>query len=596
MARLTLTRALTGNASLVRGRELARTVADNASDVLHPLLVILRGLRVLAAAGRRRWVQTPQERRGPTLFLVAACAFAIAMAPFGPLLALIGLMSAAAWAGRDRSPARGGSRGPEAERLRTLYEALVPCFTVADDPDPLYGYAGEWQKAFEEYDVEDGGRLTRLVLRYPAYFADGEATARGQVERLLAAKCGRGREYRFDWDEEANRLVLSVLPALPTVICAQRFVTTPGETVLGFTDPDAVRRTLPVIDAAGQAGQDAPPVVWRTGARSTEPHLLALGQPGSGTTTLLRSLVLQALPHSDVLVVDGAGSGGYAYLHDCPGVLAVESELIGALAALEWAVHETERRLLCAHQARRLGQPAPDDVRRALWIVLDQPATLSHLAAAEGRPDPQELLRVPLRHGRPANVTVAIADQLDSVDALSTCIASHTRARVVLGPASYEQLHGALGAPPHTSPTPEVPPGRGYARLGCGPVHRLQVPATPDPYDDATSEAQRMAVLALLPGSPFAIDTTDATTPNQRTELTEPAGRAEPAEPVGRAAPAEPVRPPAPTRQAEPAAPVAPVRPATPAAPDEPMGPVGPVGPQHVLGPEAGVPWPTPAA
>jgi hypothetical protein len=44
-----------------------------------------------------------------------------------------------------------------------------------------------------------------------------------------------------------------------------------------------------------------------------------------------------------------------------------------------------------------------------------------------------------------------------------------------------------------------VPPGRGYARLGSGPVHRLQVPATPDPYDDATSDADRQAVLALLP-------------------------------------------------------------------------------------------------
>jgi hypothetical protein len=30
-------------------------------------------------------------------------------------------------------------------------------------------------------------------------------------------------------------------------------------------------------------------------------------------------------------------------------------------------------------------------------------------------------------------------------------------------------------------------------------VHRLQVPATPDPYDDATSDADRQAVLALLP-------------------------------------------------------------------------------------------------
>ncbi|MGO4758656.1 hypothetical protein AB4212_60315, partial [Streptomyces sp. 2MCAF27] len=75
----------------------------------------------------------------------------------------------------------------------------------------------------------------------------------------------------------------------------------------------------------------------------------------------------------------------------------------------------------------------------------------------------------------------------------------HTRARVVLGPASDDQIRAVLGAPPHTTPTPEVPPGRGYVRLGAGPVHRLQVPATPDPYDEATSEAQRQTVLGLLP-------------------------------------------------------------------------------------------------
>lgn len=70
---------------------------------------------------------------------------------------------------------------------------------------------------------------------------------------------------------------------------------------------------------------------------------------------------------------------------------------------------------------------------------------------------------------------------------------------MVLGPATYDQIEDVLGVAPHTTPTPDVPAGRGYARLGAGAVHRLQVPATPDPYDDATSEADRQAVLALLP-------------------------------------------------------------------------------------------------
>ncbi|CAM5318138.1 FtsK domain-containing protein OS=Streptomyces tendae OX=1932 GN=GUR47_32570 PE=4 SV=1 [Streptomyces tendae] len=98
-------------------------------------------------------------------------------------------------------------------------------------------------------------------------------------------------------------------------------------------------------------------------------------------------------------------------------------------------------------------------------------------------------------------MTVVVADQLDALDGLTDAVRQHTRARVArLGPATAEELANALGAPPHTTPLTQVPPGRGYARLGTGPVHRLQVPATPDPgTHDATSEAHRQAVLDLLP-------------------------------------------------------------------------------------------------
>nr|BBJ55229.1 hypothetical protein SAVMC3_78580 [Streptomyces avermitilis] len=243
-----------------------------------------------------------------------------------------------------------------------------------------------------------------------------------------------------------------------------------------------------------------PPVVWRTGVRSTEPHLLVVGEPGSGTTTLVRSIALQALQHGDVVIVEGGGTGEYACLTGRDGVLAVECGPAGAVASLEWATHETERRLIAANRARQEGYPAPEDIKRPLWLLLDRPSALGHLAAAEGRKDPQSLLQVPLRHGRAANVTVVVAEQFDGLDGLSEAVRQHTRARVVLGPATPDRLAEILGAPPHTTPAKDVPPGRGYARLGGGPVHRLQVPATPDPYDDATSETHRRAVLDLLPG------------------------------------------------------------------------------------------------
>ncbi|WP_434587955.1 hypothetical protein [Streptomyces sp. A5-4] len=498
MVRRPLPRILSsGSASIVRSREIARTAADSATDVLHPLITITRGLRQLAAAGRLKWVGTPKERRGPALFLVAAIVLVVALIPYGPLLALITVMAAAAWKGRDRTPVHTGPDPAEVQRLQTLYEALVPYFSVPEDPSPLFTHGGDWATAFGDHAFDDDGRLVRLALRYPAYFTDGEPLSRARIEQLLHAKSGRGREYHFAWDEEGNQLVMTVLDALPTTVAAQRFVTSPGETVLGFTDADAVRRTMPVTE--GAESRDAPPVVWRTGARSTEPHLLAVGQPGSGTTSLLRCIALQALQYGDVLIIEGSGTGEYACLTGRTGVLAVECGLTGALASLEWAAHETERRLISANRARQAGHPAPEDTKRPLWILLDRPSVFGHLAAADGRTDPQQLLQVPLRHGRAANVTVVVAEQFDALDDLSEPVRSHTRARAVLGPAAPELLEEVLGEPPHTTPTRDNPPGRGYARLGTGPVLRLQVPATPDPYDDATSEAHRQAVLDLLP-------------------------------------------------------------------------------------------------
>ncbi|MEU7102553.1 hypothetical protein AB0A66_30055 [Streptomyces longwoodensis] len=499
MARRPLPRILsTGSAQIARSRELARTAADSATDVLHPLITISRGMRRLAAAGRRRWAETPKDRRGPLLFLLASAVLVVALMPYGPLLAVITVMAAAAWHGRDRTPS--APEGPDAsqlQRLQALYEALVPLFSTAQDPAPLYTHGGEWEKAIPSYAFDDSGRVAQLSIRYPAYFPDGEAEARARVQHLLSAKAGRGREYLFSWDEEGNELDVSVLAPLPTDIAAQRFVTAPGETVLGFTDPSGVPRTLPLTH--GEEQRDVPPVVWRTGVRSTEPHLLVVGQPGSGTSTLLRSLALQALQYGDVLIVEGGSTGEYACLTGRDGVLGVEVGLAGALAALEWASGETERRLIAANRARQAGQAPPDDTRRPLWILLDRPTTFTHIAAADGHQDPQSLLQAPLRHGRAAFVTVVVAEQFDALDALSDPVRQHTRARVVLGPASAEQLEAVLGAPPHTTPVDHVPPGRGYARLGTGPVHRLQVPATPDPYDDATSDAHRQAVLDLLP-------------------------------------------------------------------------------------------------
>ncbi|MGW7008466.1 hypothetical protein ACWGCW_38210 [Streptomyces sp. NPDC054933] len=498
MARRPLPGILSNRPALDRGRDLARFAADNATDVLHPVITITRGLRRQVSWLHRWWRTAPKDRRNTTLFITAAALFVLVLLPYGPILVAVSLMGSAAWAGRDRAGKPDGPGEAETVKLRCLYEALVPYLSAEGDPRPLYRHEGEWRHAFVSYEFEQG-RLVSLRLRYPAYFTDGEAEARTRIEQLLHAKAGRGREYRFDWNEEENHLTLTALPPLPTTITAQRFVTAPGETILGFTDAATVQRTIPV--RIGDAVRDAPPVAWRTGPRSAEPHLLAIGRPGSGTTTLLRSIALQALHHGDLLAIDGGGTGEYLFLSGRPGVLAVESGLAGALATLEWAAHETERRLIALSRARQAGRPAPQDTRRPLWIIVDRPTGLSQLAHAEGRSDPQHLLEVPLRHGRTAGVAVAVGEQAEALDALGPAVPQHTRARVVLGSMTAAQTRAVLGTLPHTTPAAHTPPGRGYARLGDGPVHRLQVPATPDPYDEDTADSHRQAVLALLSGA-----------------------------------------------------------------------------------------------
>lgn len=494
-----------GGAGWSRSREALRRGTDGTLDVLHPVILLCRGLGRLALWVKQLWSRTPKERRGPALLLVVACVVVLALLPYGPVVGTIALVGAAAWQGweregaADEEPEPTGPGSAERARLQAVYDALVPYFAAPDDPgpEPLYAQGGSWERAFEDFEFTSEGRIRRLRLSYPAHFRDGEAAERLRVERLLSGKSGREREYRFDWDEERNRLEITVLGALPDGVLAQRFVTGPGEVLLGFTDAESVGRTVPVTE--GDDTRDVPPVMWRTGRRSTEPHLLAMGVPGSGTSSLLRSVTLQALQDGDVVVVDGGGAGEFAALTGRTGVLAVESSLVGGLATLEWAVHETERRLLAASQARQAGEQIPDDVRRPLWLVLDRPSVLSQLAAAEGRRDPQDLLQVPLRHGRAAGVTVAVAEQFEGADGLGEAVRAYTRCRVVLGAVSCDEARAVLGEAPHSAPVTGVPAGRGFARLGQGPVLRLRVPATPDPYDDTAGEAERRAVWDLLP-------------------------------------------------------------------------------------------------
>ncbi|MEV6208900.1 FtsK/SpoIIIE domain-containing protein [Kitasatospora sp. NPDC051914] len=482
---------------LNRGRDLARTAGDHAADMFAPLTLIGRGLRHHLEWTRSRWAATPKERRGPTLFLTAALALGVFLLPHGLLFTLAALMASAAWAGRR--PRAAAAPEPDAGdlKLAALYTALTPYLAGPDDMSPLYSLDGQYKNAFGGWEFDGDGRLAALEIAYPAYFTDTEPAARARIEQVVQGKAGRAREYRFDWDEESNRLRVTALAPLATDITAQRFVTAPGEIVLGFTDTAGSSRTIPVTQGGTVAQQ--PPVVWRVGPRSPEPHLLALGSTGSGTSTLLRSVALQALPHGDLVVIDGAGTGEHACLVNRPGVHTVETSLHGAVAALEWAAKETERRLGLLNAARHSGIAAPEDATRPLWLLLDHPTELSELAQAEEQPDPQDLLEIPLRHGRAARVTVVIAEDVEAYNRLRPTVRAATRTKVVLGPVTPDLGRAVLGAALDITPAAHTPAGRGYARVGAAAPVRLQVPATVDPLDEDAPAQLRDAVIALLP-------------------------------------------------------------------------------------------------
>ncbi|MFC7216934.1 hypothetical protein ACFQLX_01915 [Streptomyces polyrhachis] len=477
-----------GTAALSRGRDAAQIAGAAATDLVRPFRAVGRGLGHLLAAARTRFAATPQDKRGPLALLTAGAGLLLYLLPYGIPIALALLTATAWWLGREREGGEEEAAQEEAgdERLTLLYTALVPLFSVPDDPEPMYTHGGDHEDVLTDYAHGSDGRLERLTIRYPAYFPDGEPEMRARVERLLQAKAGRGREYLFDWDEAGNQLTVRAMPALPTDLVAQRFVAAPGERVLGFTDALSVSRTIPVTVDGAQ--RDLPPVLWRTGPNTTLPHLLAVGHPGSGTSSLLRSLALQCLPHAQIAVIDSAGTGEYAFLRGRSGVLHVESRLTGAVDVLERVARETQRRLAAGGQGHR-----------PLWLFVDRPTVLSQIAALEGHDDPQSLLRLPLQYGRAAVVTVVVAEHFDTAAALNDAVTGHTRTRVMLGTAGPEQVRAVLGAPPNTTPPDHLPPGRGYARLGDGPVLRLQVPSTPNPDRDDTATHAREAVLALLP-------------------------------------------------------------------------------------------------
>ena len=462
-----------------------------ALDIGHPVVVLMRGSRQMAADAKTYWTEAGghekhKEWRDLVVFVFAVCAVAAGFQPYGVLLLLAIWSAAATYLGRDRpDPGKDPETDAHIARLQSAYNGLVPYLMDTHDPDERFKPGGSYRSGFTEWEFDEADRLVALKLQYSPFFKDGEADARAKVERALEGKIGQSNEYLYDWDEEGNKLAVRILPPLPTGIPAQPWKVAEIEYVLGFTDPTSTARLIPV-QLGAEPGGDTPvvelaPVVWRHGRFAAEPHLLVAGVLGSGKSNLLRSLAAQALGHGHlVTAIDAEHTGHFDEFGGRDGVVRIESAAAGALDLLDWVAAESARR---AERLRELG--ANDDtliaeLAKPLWLFVDELPALAEAAARAGLADPQDLLADLMRAGRTTGITVVLSCRAERVGELRATVRNQAHARVGLGqlpPAASTALFGGtleIGGPS------VLPPGRGFARVGGGPVVRLQVPIAVD--------------------------------------------------------------------------------------------------------------------
>jgi hypothetical protein len=473
-------------------------------DICYPLIVLGRGTRT----GVRRitvwWKATPKEKRTLEGVAVLVCLVCVGLVRMGPLALLLAYLATAGWLGRDTS--RKGA-DPESKahigRLQAVYNGLVPYLQGADDPDQHFKPGGGYRDAFTEWEFDASDALVRLKLDYSQYFKDGEADSRAKVERALEGKIGQANEYLYSWDEQGNHLEVRILPPLTSGIGGQPWPVAEIEFVLGFTDPDPAIRLIPVLAPDPAANEDTltplgsasnpgavppgfkvvqlSPVIWRVVCPSANPHLLVVGGPHSGKSTTVHSLAGQALTRGhQVAVIDSDATTEYAGLIGRPGVLRVTHDPAEALNLLDWFGLELERR------AERFGSGSTTDgsadaAAAPLWLFVDGLTELIEAVASLGRANPAEMLAALARKARFAHTTLVATARTEHVGKLKPALRSQLSNRVALGKVDPVTSTALFGGTLELGGGQAMPPGRGYARIGGGPVIRLQTPYAPTP-------------------------------------------------------------------------------------------------------------------
>jgi DNA segregation ATPase FtsK/SpoIIIE-like protein len=320
-----------------------------------------------------------------------------------------------------------------------------------------------------------------------------------------------------------------VLPPLPGGLAAQPWPVAEIEYVLGITDPDSAGRLVPVLmpDEPGVEPEPLPanlaartaeapegwhsavvaPVVWRVGMPCPHPHLLVTGSSGSGKTTALRSLLGQALGRGQqVAVIDIEQTEAYADLAGRPGVRGVVEDPERALELLDWFGLECERRAerrraeaeavangdTTSFPALKVLDATADGLRQPqvlmdsaepaeprLWLCIDGLPELLDAAASVGRPQLEETLASLARKARYAGVLLLATAGDERVLQLRPALRGQLTVRVAMGTVDPSVSTALFGGTLELGGSRRLPVGRGYVRVGTGPVIRLQTPYAP---------------------------------------------------------------------------------------------------------------------
>jgi len=301
------------------------------------------------------------------------------------------------------------------------------------------------------------------------------------------------------------------------------------------------------------------PVIWRVGTPCPHPHLLVTGPAGSGKTTALRSLLGQALGRGQqVAVIDVEQTDAFADLSGRPGVRGVIDDPEHALALIEWVGLECERRAerrrAAAEAAARAearphppirleaaartadgtqnaqnapsaqGTPADDEAagpqapedrlkpdraaadadaaHSRLWLCIDGLPELLDAAGRLGRPDIEDTLAAIARKARYADVLLLTTIGEDRLLQLRPALRAQLTVRIAMGSVEPEVSTALFGGTLELGGTRRLAPGRGYARVGNGPVIRLQTPYAPpgdvSPLRAVGTTASRASQAAML--------------------------------------------------------------------------------------------------